>query len=47
MKRASNSSSGRDAGAGAEFCRVGGGERPAMVVCRSLRNDSVVDELVW
>jgi hypothetical protein len=47
MTRASNSSSGRDAGAGAELYRVGGGEQLAMVVCRSLINDSGVDELAW
>jgi hypothetical protein len=38
-KRASSSSSGSVDGAGAELCPVGGGGRPVIVVCRSLRKD--------
>ncbi len=46
MKRASKSSSGRDVGAGVKLCRVGGGEQPAMVVCRSSRKDGDGDSAV-
>ncbi len=46
MKRASSSSSGRVDGAGAELCRVGGGGRPVIVVCRSLRKDGDSDSAV-
>jgi hypothetical protein len=49
MKRASSSSSGSVDGAGAGLCRVGGGGRPVLVVCRSLRNDGDGDlaVLTW
>jgi hypothetical protein len=40
MKQASKSSSGWNVGAGVELFCVGGGEWPAMVVCRSSRKDS-------
>ncbi len=46
MKRASSSSSGGVVGAGAELWRVGGGGRPVMVVCRSLRKDGDGDSAV-
>ncbi len=45
-KRASSSSSGSVDGAGAEWCRVGGGGRPVIVVCRSLRKDDNGDSAV-
>jgi hypothetical protein len=45
MKLASSSSSGSVDGAGAELCRVGGGGRRVIVVCRSLRKDG--DSGVW
>ncbi len=38
-KQASRSSSGSEDGAGAELCRIGGGGRPVIVVCRLLRKD--------
>jgi hypothetical protein len=38
-KRASRNSSGSVDGAGAELCRIGGGGRPVIVVCRSQRKD--------
>ncbi len=44
--RASSSSSGSVGGAGAELCRVGGGGRPVIVVCRSLRKDGDGDSAV-
>jgi hypothetical protein len=45
-KRASRSSSGNVDGAGAELCRIGGGGRPVIVVCRSLRKDGDGDSAV-
>ena len=45
-KPCSSSSSGSVDGAGAELCRVGGGGRPVMVVCRSLRKDRDGDSSV-
>ncbi len=46
MKRASSSSSGSVDGAGAKLCRVSGGGRPVIVVCRSLRKDGDGDSAV-